>query len=129
MLLARLDDGEGQQRPDDPRHAHLVGRMVKLPLTDREIPIIGDATQSLDILAKLEALSDAEVLADEQALQRIAGNLGSISAGDFESLFDNEKRSLAIARLHDAGHSPSEIASQLRIPQGEVELLLSLRSA
>ena len=28
--------------PDDPERKHLIGRMVKLPLTDREIPIIGD---------------------------------------------------------------------------------------
>ena len=28
--------------PDDPRYRHLVGRMVELPLTDRQIPIIGD---------------------------------------------------------------------------------------
>ncbi len=28
--------------PDDPRYKHLIGRKIKLPLTDREIPIIGD---------------------------------------------------------------------------------------
>ncbi len=28
--------------PQDPARKHLIGRMVKLPLTDREIPIIGD---------------------------------------------------------------------------------------
>ena len=28
--------------PDDPERSALIGRMVKLPLTDREIPIIGD---------------------------------------------------------------------------------------
>ncbi len=29
--------------PDDPRHQHLVGKTVHLPLTDRHIPIIADA--------------------------------------------------------------------------------------
>ncbi len=29
--------------PDDPRHQHLIGRTVLLPLTDRHIPIIADA--------------------------------------------------------------------------------------
>jgi valyl-tRNA synthetase len=29
--------------PDDPRHQHLIGRTVFLPLTDRHIPIIADA--------------------------------------------------------------------------------------
>ena len=28
--------------PDDPERSHLIGRQVKLPLTDRVIPIIGD---------------------------------------------------------------------------------------
>ncbi|BDU75620.1 valine--tRNA ligase [Mesoterricola sediminis] len=28
--------------PEDARYAHLVGRMVKLPLTDREIPVVQD---------------------------------------------------------------------------------------
>ncbi|MBR2643225.1 MAG: valine--tRNA ligase [Lentisphaeria bacterium] len=28
--------------PEDPRYKHLIGKMVKLPLTDREIPIVGD---------------------------------------------------------------------------------------
>ncbi|MCQ2380149.1 MAG: valine--tRNA ligase, partial [Victivallaceae bacterium] len=28
--------------PDDPRYSGLIGQMVKLPLTDREIPIVGD---------------------------------------------------------------------------------------
>jgi valyl-tRNA synthetase len=29
--------------PDDPRYRHLVGKRVRLPLTDRTIPIVGDA--------------------------------------------------------------------------------------
>ncbi len=29
--------------PDDERYKHLIGKKVKLPLTDREIPVIGDA--------------------------------------------------------------------------------------
>ncbi len=29
--------------PDDERYRHLIGRRVRLPLTDRDIPIIGDA--------------------------------------------------------------------------------------
>jgi valyl-tRNA synthetase len=29
--------------PDDPRHAHLVGRTVRLPLVDRDVPVIADA--------------------------------------------------------------------------------------
>lgn len=28
--------------PEDPKHKQLIGKLIKLPLTDREIPIIGD---------------------------------------------------------------------------------------
>jgi len=34
--------------PDDSRYQHLLGKMVKLPLTDREIPIIADDYVEMD---------------------------------------------------------------------------------
>jgi len=37
-----LGDSAVAVNPKDERYAHLVGKMVKLPLTDREIPIIAD---------------------------------------------------------------------------------------
>jgi len=37
-----LGDTAVAVHPDDPRYRHLIGRNVVLPLTDREIPIIGD---------------------------------------------------------------------------------------
>ena len=38
-----LGDAAVAVNPDDMRYRHLVGKMVKLPLTDRTIPIITDA--------------------------------------------------------------------------------------
>ncbi|WP_327291115.1 valine--tRNA ligase [Streptomyces sp. NBC_01198] len=38
-----LGDTAVAVHPDDPRYAHLIGRTVKLPLTDRSIPIVADA--------------------------------------------------------------------------------------
>ncbi len=38
-----LGDTAVAVHPDDDRHAHLIGERVKLPLTDRTIPIIADA--------------------------------------------------------------------------------------
>ncbi len=37
-----LGDTAVMVHPEDERYAHLIGKMVKLPLTDREIPIIAD---------------------------------------------------------------------------------------
>ena len=59
-ILYKLADGSGQieiattrpetllgdtavaVNPEDPRYKDMIGKMVKLPLTDREIPIVGD---------------------------------------------------------------------------------------
>jgi len=37
-----LGDSAVAVHPDDERYQHLIGKMIKLPLTDREIPIIAD---------------------------------------------------------------------------------------
>ncbi|MCP9447976.1 MAG: valine--tRNA ligase [Nitrospira sp.] len=37
-----LGDTAVAVHPDDPRYRHLVGKTVRLPLTEREIPIVGD---------------------------------------------------------------------------------------
>ena len=37
-----LGDAAVAVHPDDERYRHLIGRMLRLPLTSREIPIIGD---------------------------------------------------------------------------------------
>ena len=38
-----LGDTAVAVHPDDPRYRHLIGRKVHLPLTSREIPIVGDS--------------------------------------------------------------------------------------
>jgi len=38
-----LGDAAVAVHPDDERYRHLIGRKVRLPLADRELPIIGDA--------------------------------------------------------------------------------------
>ena len=39
-----LGDTAVAVHPDDPRYRHLIGKKVRLPLTMREIPIVGDST-------------------------------------------------------------------------------------
>src|SRR5580765_2238443 len=38
-----LGDTAVAVHPDDPRHRHLIGKNIRLPLTRRDIPIVGDA--------------------------------------------------------------------------------------
>ena len=43
-----LGDTAVMVHPEDERYKNLIGKMVKLPLTDREIPIIADAYVDLE---------------------------------------------------------------------------------
>ncbi len=43
-----LGDQAVAVHPDDERYQHLIGKMIKLPLTDREIPIIADDYVEMD---------------------------------------------------------------------------------
>ncbi len=43
-----LGDTAVMVHPEDERYKHLIGKMVKLPLTEREIPIIADAYVDLE---------------------------------------------------------------------------------
>ncbi len=43
-----LGDTAVAVHPEDERHRHLIGRMLKLPLLEREIPIIGDEYVRMD---------------------------------------------------------------------------------
>ncbi|MCP9450725.1 MAG: valine--tRNA ligase, partial [Nitrospira sp.] len=38
-----LGDTAVAVHPDDPRYRHLIGKKIRLPLTEREIPIVGDS--------------------------------------------------------------------------------------
>ena len=44
----RLGDTAVMVHPDDERYKSMIGKMVRLPLTDREIPIIADAYVDLE---------------------------------------------------------------------------------
>ena len=43
-----LGDTAVAVNPEDPRYGHLVGKMLQLPLTERQIPIIADSYVDLE---------------------------------------------------------------------------------
>ncbi|MGZ8375597.1 MAG: valine--tRNA ligase, partial [Nitrospira sp.] len=73
--------------PDDPRYRHLIGRKVRLPLTTREIPIVGDS-----ILVDLEfgtgavKITPAHDFNDYEAGER--HGLPRLAVLDHAALFD-----------------------------------------
>lgn len=57
--------------PDDQRYKHLKGRMLKLPLTDREIPILFDSFVDMSFGSGLVKITPAHDLNDFEAGQRL----------------------------------------------------------
>ncbi len=82
-----LGDTAVAVHPEDPRHRHLIGKRVRLPLTNRDIPIVGDA-----ILVDLEfgtgavKITPAHDFNDFEAGERHA--LPRLPIFDHQSLLD-----------------------------------------
>jgi hypothetical protein len=90
---------------------------------------VGNRRSAADPLARIEQLADPVMLADHNALDETANQIGGLPAGVATHLFDANEKSVAITRLIQHGHSLREISHRLHIPLGEVELLVSLRSS
>src|SRR5688572_31236369 len=54
-----LGDVAVMVHPQDERYTHLIGRTVKLPLTDREIPVIADAYVDREFRTRLRKVTPA----------------------------------------------------------------------
>jgi hypothetical protein len=82
-----------------------------------------------DSLATLEELADRAALDNPDALGQVAAQLSPLPSEFDSDLFATDQKTLQIARLWDQGQSAADIAHRLQLPLGEVELMLSLRSA
>ncbi len=82
-----LGDTAVAVHPDDPRYRHLIGRKVHLPLTTREIPIVGDSIL-VDLAFGTGAvkITPAHDFNDFEAGER--HNLPRLSILDYEALLD-----------------------------------------
>lgn len=94
--------------PEDPRYAHLIGRQVRLPLSDRLIPIIADTrvdplfgTGALKITPGHDPLDYQIGLAHQLPFLNILTPHGRINAlgGKFEGLSVTEAREKVVAAL------------------------------
>ena len=65
-----LGDTAVAVNPDDPRHRHLLGRQVILPLTDRKIPIIADEAVEAEFGAGALKVTPSHDIADFEIGQR-----------------------------------------------------------
>jgi valyl-tRNA synthetase len=98
--------------PDDPQRKHLIGKMVKLPLTDREIPIIGDHHADPEKgsgfvkITPAHDPNDFEVGRRNDLPQLVCMTPSAImneNAGQFEGLDRYECRKAALKALEELG--------------------------
>ena len=107
-----LGDTAVAVHPDDKRYAHLVGKTLLLPLTDRKIPVVADAyvdpefgTGAVKITPAHDP-NDFEVgLRNNLPMLRILNDDGTINenGGEFAGLDRYEARKRIVARMKELG--------------------------
>ena len=107
-----LGDTAVAVNPEDPRYKDLIGKMVKLPLTDREIPIVGDEHADMEFgtgavkitpahdpndfeVGKRHNLPEINILADDATI--------NCPGSKYDGMDRYEARKLMVQDLKDLG--------------------------
>jgi valyl-tRNA synthetase len=124
-----LGDVAVMVHPDDERYAHLVGRTVRLPLCEREIPVIADAYVDREFGTGVVKVTPAHDFNDYAVGQRhrlpliniftpearINGN----APAKYQGLDRFEARKAVLADLEAAGLLVETKAHKLQVPRGD----------
>ncbi|SCK18177.1 valine--tRNA ligase [Streptomyces sp. WMMB 322] len=111
-----LGDTAVAVHPDDQRYAHLLGRHIKLPLTDRTIPVVADEHVDPEFGSGAVKVTPAHDPNDFAIGQRhdlpaltVMDERGVITAhGPFQGLDRFEARSSIVAALREQGRITAE---------------------
>ncbi|OEV02753.1 valine--tRNA ligase [Streptomyces oceani] len=111
-----LGDTAVAVHPDDERYAHLIGQRIKLPLTDRDIPVVPDVHVNPEFgtgAVKVTPAHDPNDFAIGQRHQlptlTVLDERGVITAhGPYEGLDRFEARSAIVAALREQGRIVAE---------------------
>ncbi|HEX7802089.1 MAG TPA: valine--tRNA ligase [Pseudoxanthomonas sp.] len=124
-----LGDSALAVHPEDERYSHLVGRTVKLPLTEREIPIIADAYVEREFGTGVVKITPAHDFNDYQVGQRHGLPLINIltptaaindaAPEKYRGLDRYEARKRILADLEDAGLLVEIKPHKLQVPKGD----------
>jgi valyl-tRNA synthetase len=112
--------------PEDERYAHLVGRMLKLPLTDREIPVIADAYVDRDFGTGCVKITPAHDFNDYAIGQRhklapitiftLAAKVNDNAPEKYRGLDRYDARKLMLAELEQLGLLVETKPHKLQVP-------------
>ena len=124
-----LGDTAVMVHPEDPRYQHLIGKMVKLPLTDREIPIIADSYVDLEFGTGCVKVTPAHDFNDYAVGQRHNLPLISILTLDakindnapekYRGLDRFDARKVVVADLEALGILEKTDKHKLKVPRGD----------
>jgi len=111
-----LGDTAVAVHPEDARYAHLIGRQIKLPLTDRTIPVVADAHVDPEFGTGAVKVTPAHDPNDFEIGQRhdlpsltVMDERGNITVpGPFEGLDRFEARSAVVGTLREQGRIVAE---------------------
>ncbi|WP_233862914.1 valine--tRNA ligase [Paraburkholderia adhaesiva] len=124
-----LGDTAVMVHPEDERYAHLIGKMVKLPLTDREIPIIADEYVDREFGTGVVKVTPAHDFNDYQVGQRhglpmieiltLDAKINNNAPQKYRGLDRFEARKQVVADFEALGLLESVQPHKLMVPRGD----------
>ncbi len=124
-----LGDTAVMVHPEDERYAHLIGKMVKLPLTDREIPVIADDYVDREFGTGVVKVTPAHDFNDYQVGLRHSlpminlftpeAAINDNAPEKYRGLDRYEARKVILAELEDLGILVETKAHKLQVPRGD----------
>ncbi|MEO8364769.1 MAG: valine--tRNA ligase [Pseudoxanthomonas sp.] len=124
-----LGDAALAVHPEDERYAHLVGKTAKLPLTDREIPIIADDYVERDFGTGVVKITPAHDFNDYQVGLRHnlpliniltpGASINDVAPEKYRGLDRYEARKQILADLENEGLLVETKPHKLQVPKGD----------
>ncbi|MBK7423169.1 MAG: valine--tRNA ligase [Propionivibrio sp.] len=124
-----LGDTAVMVHPEDERYRHLLGKRVKLPLTDREIPIIADAYVDLEFGTGCVKVTPAHDFNDYAVGQRhnlpiisiltLDARINDNAPAKYRGMDRFDARQAVVADLEVLGVLEKTDRHQLKVPRGD----------
>ncbi len=124
-----LGDTAVMVHPEDERYKHMIGKMVKLPLTDREIPIIADSYVDLEFGTGCVKVTPAHDFNDYAVGQRhgrprisiltLDAKINDAAPEKYRGMDRFDARKAVVADLETLGILEKTDKHKLKVPRGD----------
>ena len=124
-----LGDTAVMVHPEDERYKHLIGKLVKLPLTDREIPVIADAYVDMEFGTGVVKVTPAHDFNDYAVGQRhnlpiisiltLDAKINEHAPEKYRGLDRFDARKAVVADLEALGILEKTDKHKLKVPRGD----------